>query len=167
MKVLVTGAAGFIGVHAARALLNRGDKVIGFDNLSPYYDVNLKKARLAQLEEDQRFSFVKGNLDDQGAVEKLFAEHRPQRVIHLAAQAGVRHSLTHPQDYAQSNLGGFSPFWKRAGITMWSTSCVCVIEFRLRRQHASREPAWAPRSVKQKAATVQPRLASSGSCLIR
>ena len=107
MKVLVTGAAGFIGFHTARALLDRGDEVIGYDNLSPYYDVNLKNARLAQLEGDQRFLFVKGDLADQETVEKLFAEHRPQRVIHLAAQAGVRHSLTHPQDYAQSNLVGF------------------------------------------------------------
>lgn len=107
MKVLVTGAAGFIGFHTARALLDRGDEVVGFDNLSPYYDVNLKKARLALLEGDLRFTFVKGDLADTTTVEKLFAEHRPQRVIHLAAQAGVRHSLTHPQDYAQSNLVGF------------------------------------------------------------
>lgn len=107
MKVLVTGAAGFIGFHTARALLDRGDKVVGFDNLSPYYDVNLKKARLAQIEPHDRFSFVRGDLTDQVAIDKLFSEHRPRRVIHLAAQAGVRHSLTHPRDYVQSNLVGF------------------------------------------------------------
>ena len=107
MKFLVTGAAGFIGFHTARALLDRGDEVIGFDNLSPYYDVNLKKARLAQLERRNRFAFVEADLADHEAIDRLFAEHRPQRVIHLAAQAGVRHSLTHPRDYVQSNLAGF------------------------------------------------------------
>ena len=107
MKFLVTGAAGFIGFHTARALLDRGDEVIGLDNLSPYYDVNLKKARLAQLEPRNRFVFVEADLADHEAIDRLFAEHRPQRVIHLAAQAGVRHSLTHPRDYVQSNLAGF------------------------------------------------------------
>jgi UDP-glucuronate 4-epimerase len=107
MKILVTGAAGFIGFHTARALLDRGDEVVGFDNLDPYYDVNLKKARLAQIEARDGFTFVKGELSDQDAVNRLFAEHQPQRVIHLAAQAGVRHSLTHPHDYARSNLSGF------------------------------------------------------------
>ena len=107
MKLLVTGAAGFIGFHTAQALLSRGDEVVGLDNMSAYYDVNLKKARLAQLEALSRFSFVKGDLADQETVDKLFAAHQPQRVIHLAAQAGVRHSLTHPHDYMQSNLVGF------------------------------------------------------------
>ena len=107
MRILVTGAAGFIGFHTAAALLDRGDEVIGFDNLSPYYDVNLKRGRLAQLERRDGFAFVKGDLADQTAVSELFAKYKPQRVIHLAAQAGVRHSLTHPHDYAQSNLVGF------------------------------------------------------------
>lgn len=107
MKILVTGAAGFIGFHTAQALLDRGDEVVGFDSLDPYYDVNLKKARLAQLEARDGFAFIKGDLSDQDAVNRLFAEHEPQRVIHLAAQAGVRHSLTHPHDYARSNLSGF------------------------------------------------------------
>jgi UDP-glucuronate 4-epimerase len=108
MKILVTGVAGFIGFHTARALLDRGDEVIGFDNLNPYYDVKLKEARLTELESNDRFSFVKGDLVDKPTIDKLFAEHRPRRVIHLAAQAGVRHSLTHPEDYVQSNLVGFS-----------------------------------------------------------
>ena len=107
MKILVTGAAGFIGFHTSAALLDRGNEVFGFDNLNPYYDVNLKKARLARLEAREGFTFIKGDLEKPAIVDALFAEHRPERVIHLAAQAGVRHSLTHPQDYAQSNLVGF------------------------------------------------------------
>jgi UDP-glucuronate 4-epimerase len=107
MKVLVTGAAGFVGFHTARALLDRGNEVIGFDNLSPYYDVTLKEARLAQLAPRNQFSFVKGDVADKTTIDNLFSEHRPERVIHLAAQAGVRYSLTHPEDYAQSNLVGF------------------------------------------------------------
>jgi UDP-glucuronate 4-epimerase len=107
MKVLVTGAAGFIGFHTARALLDRGDEVVGLDNLNPYYDVNLKRARLALLAARNRFSFVEADVADQAAVDVLFAEHNPERVIHLAAQAGVRYSLTHPRDYVRSNLDGF------------------------------------------------------------
>ena len=107
MKVLVTGAAGFIGFHTSAALLDRGAEVVGFDNLNPYYDVNLKKARLAQLEARDDFTSVKGDLEDTNAVDALFAEHKVQRVVHAAAQAGVRGSLSHPQDYAQSNLVGF------------------------------------------------------------
>ena len=107
MKVLVTGAAGFIGYHTARALLDRGDEVVGLDNLNPYYDVKLKEARLAQLTPRNQFAFVKADLADKAAIDRMFAEHRPERVIHLAAQAGVRHSLTHPEDYMQSNLVGF------------------------------------------------------------
>jgi UDP-glucuronate 4-epimerase len=107
MRVLVTGAAGFIGFHTAKVLLDRGDEVIGFDNLNPYYDVALKEARLAQLEPRNGFHFIKGDLADRAAMERLFAEHRPDRVVHLAAQAGVRHSLTHPHDYIRSNIDGF------------------------------------------------------------
>ncbi len=107
MKILVTGAAGFIGFHTARALLDRGDEVVGLDNLNPYYDVNLKRARLALLAARNRFSFVEADVADQAAVDALFAEHKPERVIHLAAQAGVRYSLTHPRDYVRSNLDGF------------------------------------------------------------
>ncbi|ODS01234.1 capsular biosynthesis protein CpsI [Methyloceanibacter methanicus] len=107
MRVLVTGAAGFIGFHAARALLDRGDDVIGFDNLNDYYDVGLKEARLAELAPYESFTFAKGDLADKDAVESVFAEHRPERVIHLGAQAGVRYSLTHPDAYVASNLVGF------------------------------------------------------------
>ncbi len=108
MKILVTGAAGFIGYCTARALLERGDQVSGIDNLSPYYDVGLKKARLAQLAQFGKFDFVEGDVADAYAVEMLFAEHRPERVIHLAAQAGVRYSLSDPSAYIRSNLVGFA-----------------------------------------------------------
>jgi UDP-glucuronate 4-epimerase len=107
MKVLVTGAAGFIGFHTADYLSRRGDNVVGFDNLSPYYDVNLKEARLSKLRAHANFQFVKGDLKDRSAVEAVFRDHRPQRVAHLAAQAGVRYSLTHPHAYGEANLTGF------------------------------------------------------------
>lgn len=107
MKVLVTGAAGFIGFHTAAALLDRGDEIIGVDNMSPYYDVSLKRARLARLEDRDHFQFVLRDLADREATSALFAEVRPDRVVHLAAQAGVRPSLTDPHAYVDANLVGF------------------------------------------------------------
>ena len=107
MHVLVTGAAGFIGFHVARALLARGDTVVGFDNVNDYYDPTLKEARLALLRKEPGFVFVKGGLEDEAAVRKLFSGKPFDRVIHLAAQAGVRYSLTNPGAYVQSNLVGF------------------------------------------------------------
>lgn len=107
MKILVTGAAGFIGFHTAKLLLDRGDEVIGFDNLNPYYDPRLKEARLAQLAPRNGFHFVRADLEDREAMEKLFADHKPHRVIHLAAQAGVRYSLANPHAYIDSNIVGF------------------------------------------------------------
>jgi UDP-glucuronate 4-epimerase len=107
MRVLVTGAAGFIGFHTARALLARGDKVVGIDNLNAYYDPALKQARLAELDGTPGFSFEAVDIADLAAMRRLFADARPQRVVHLAAQAGVRHSLTHPEAYAAANLTGF------------------------------------------------------------
>jgi UDP-glucuronate 4-epimerase len=106
MKVLVTGAAGFIGFHTAVRLLEAGQEVIGLDNLSPYYDVSLKEARLAQLEARAGFQFCKLDLADRSAVEDLFARCRPRRVIHLAAQAGVRYSIENPHAYVDSNVVG-------------------------------------------------------------
>jgi len=106
MRFLVTGAAGFIGFHTAKALLDRGDEVIGLDNLNPYYDVSLKQARLAQLQGRNGFTFHKLDLADRAGMEKLFSETRPQRVIHLAAQAGVRYSLEAPHAYVDSNVVG-------------------------------------------------------------
>ena len=107
MNILVTGAAGFIGFHVAKALLARGDTVTGFDNLNDYYDVTLKEDRLAQLRAGGGFTFVKGGLEEAAAVQALFAGKPFDRVIHLAAQAGVRYSLTNPGAYMQSNLVGF------------------------------------------------------------
>jgi UDP-glucuronate 4-epimerase len=106
MRVLVTGAAGFIGYHTAKALLARGDEVVGLDNLNTYYDVRLKEARLGQLASMPAFSFRKLDLADRTGVERLFAETQPQRVIHLAAQAGVRYGLENPHAYVDANIVG-------------------------------------------------------------
>ena len=106
-QILLTGAAGFIGFHVASLLLARGDQVIGLDNLNDYYDPVLKQARLAQLTEHQAFTFVKADISDQVAMAKVFATHKPQRVVHLAAQAGVRYSVQHPQAVISSNVVGF------------------------------------------------------------
>ncbi len=108
MKYLVTGCAGFIGSHVALLLLDRGDEVVGLDDLNPYYDVKLKEARLSRLEGHQRFSFVKAGVEDKAAVDETFVKRGPfDQVIHLAAQAGVRYSLTHPQAYVDANITGF------------------------------------------------------------
>ena len=107
MKILVTGAAGFIGMHASQILLARGDEVVGLDNLNDYYDVQLKLDRLARLTPHSNSRFVKLDVADQGGMEKLFAEEKFDRVIHLAAQAGVRYSLVNPHAYVESNLAGF------------------------------------------------------------
>lgn len=107
MKVLVTGTAGFIGSHLALRLLDRGDEVIGLDNLSDYYDVNLKKARLARFMDHPGYTHVHADLADRAAVEAVFATHRPQRVVNLAAQAGVRYAAENPHIYVASNVTGF------------------------------------------------------------
>jgi UDP-glucuronate 4-epimerase len=106
MKILVTGAAGFIGFHTARRLLARGDEVVGFDVVDDYYDPAIKEARLARLAGPQ-FTFVRANLADRGAVGAVFAAHRFDRVIHLAAQAGVRYSIENPHAYVESNIVAF------------------------------------------------------------
>jgi UDP-glucuronate 4-epimerase len=107
LKVLVTGAAGFIGFHLAERLLQRGDLVIGLDNLNDYYDVTLKEARLGRLQSHPPFHFERLDLTDREALQRLFQEHRPDVVVNLAAQAGVRYSLQNPYSYLQSNLEGF------------------------------------------------------------
>jgi UDP-glucuronate 4-epimerase len=105
-KILVTGAAGFIGYHAAMRLVERGDEVVGLDNLNDYYDVTLKHARLAKLADKPNFRFVKMDLADRGDVAALFGSERFERVIHLGAQAGVRYSIENPFAYVDSNLVG-------------------------------------------------------------
>jgi len=112
MTVLVTGAAGFIGYHLSQRLLERGTAVVGFDNLNPYYDPSLKRARLAQLEATAartatRFELIEADLEDRAAVEAAFASHQPKQVVNLAAQAGVRYSIENPSAYIQANLVGF------------------------------------------------------------
>ncbi|MCK0509373.1 NAD-dependent epimerase [Aromatoleum anaerobium] len=107
MKVLITGAAGFIGMHTCQVLLARGDEVVGLDNLNDYYDPRLKEDRLARLTPHPRFRFVKLDVADRGGMERLFAVEGFDRVVHLAAQAGVRYSLQNPHAYVDSNLVGF------------------------------------------------------------
>ena len=113
MKILVTGAAGFIGYHTAKRLLDRGDDVVGFDAVNDYYDPALKEARLSLLDDKSKtakgsFTFIRADLADQTKVKDAFETHEFGRVIHLAAQAGVRHSLERPQDYVQSNIVAFT-----------------------------------------------------------
>jgi UDP-glucuronate 4-epimerase len=107
MKVLITGAAGFIGMHVAQILLKRGDKVIGIDNLNGYYDPKLKRARLNQLKPFANFTFIQGDIADWPTISGLFEREKPNRVVNLAAQAGVRYSLKNPHAYLQTNLVGF------------------------------------------------------------
>jgi len=107
MKILVTGAAGFIGMHTSLKLCQQGHEVLGLDNLNDYYDPALKHARLAQLDGVQNFRFLKGDIADNDMIARLFADEKFDRVVNLAAQAGVRYSLQNPHAYAQSNLVGF------------------------------------------------------------
>ncbi len=107
MTILVTGAAGFVGFHVAKALLTRGDTVVGLDNLNAYYDPSLKRARLAELQTTPRFTFAHTDLADRTAIKELFAAIKPTHVVHLGAQAGVRYSIDHPEAYVDSNVVGF------------------------------------------------------------
>jgi UDP-glucuronate 4-epimerase len=133
MAVLVTGAAGFIGFHTCAALLARGDLVVGLDNINDYYDPALKQARLVQLDAlntEGRFSFIKADIADQASVDSVLTEYKISRVIHLAAQAGVRYSLENPRAYVASNIVGFTNILEAcrhsgvAHLTYASTSSV-------------------------------------------
>jgi len=108
MKILVTGAAGFIGMHLSKRLLERGDEVVGIDNLNDYYAVQLKHDRLKQLDGYEKFSFIRMDMADREAMAQLFKEQQFNRVMNLAAQAGVRYSLENPLAYVDSNLVGFA-----------------------------------------------------------
>ncbi len=107
MKILVTGAAGFIGMHTSLRLIDRGDVVVGIDNLNNYYDVSLKEARLAKLQTSENFIFYSENIEDKDKITNIFKKEKPDFVIHLAAQAGVRYSLENPHAYVDSNIHGF------------------------------------------------------------
>lgn len=107
MRVLITGTAGFIGNAVAKKLLDRGDEVIGLDNMNDYYDVSLKESRVARLKDEDGFTEIRGDLQDRLLLESIFTRHKPQRVINLAAQAGVRYSLENPHAYIDSNIVGF------------------------------------------------------------
>jgi UDP-glucuronate 4-epimerase len=107
MVILVTGAAGFVGMHVCKRLLEQGYTVVGLDNLNDYYDVNLKNSRLVQLSDKKRFVFEKINICDQDGLPKLFSRYKFSKVVHLAAQVGVRYSLINPVAYADTNLSGF------------------------------------------------------------
>ena len=108
MKILITGTAGFIGNALAQKLLDRGDEVIGIDNINNYYDVNLKLARLDKIKDHNNFTEVKISIEDRDAIAETFKKHQPQRVVNLAAQAGVRYSLVNPHAYIDSNIVGFT-----------------------------------------------------------
>src|ERR1051325_7390124 len=116
MKILVTGAAGFIGMHVAMRLAERGDEVVGIDNLNDYYDVGLKEDRLSILLSNLKFRFIKMDIADNEELEMLFARERFDRVVNLAAQAGVRYSIENPLAYISSNIIGFTNIleaWRR------------------------------------------------------
>jgi UDP-glucuronate 4-epimerase len=135
MKILVTGAAGFIGSHTATKLLARGDEVVGLDNLNDYYDVRLKYARLARLESQPGFRFVKLDLADRPGMTELFAREKFDRVIHLAAQAGVRYSIENPLAYVDSNVVGTANVLEGCRHNGVAAPDLCVDEFGVRRQH--------------------------------
>lgn len=135
MKILVTGAAGFIGYHVSKRLLERGDEVVAIDSVNDYYDPQIKEARLRLLEETSRgtksgYHFIRGNLADRSVVDKCFGDHTFDRVIHLAAQAGVRYSLENPHAYVESNIIAFTNMLEAcrhnsvAHLTYASTSSV-------------------------------------------
>ena len=107
MKILITGTAGFIGSRLAERLLERGEEIIGIDNLNDYYDVSLKEARLAKIKDHPGFTEARIGIEDRPAMEALFAKHKPNKVVNLAAQAGVRYSLENPHSYVESNIMGF------------------------------------------------------------
>ena len=107
MKVLVTGTAGFIGFHSAIKFLERGDEVVGFDNVNDYYDINIKRERLKLLNNYSNFQFNEGSLEDSDFITEIFNVNQPERVLHLAAQAGVRYALKDPESYLDSNIKGF------------------------------------------------------------
>ena len=124
MKILVTGVAGFIGMHVAKRLLERGDEVVGVDNLNDYYDVKLKQDRLEQLKPFGKFRFIKLDIAERETIADLFVQEKFERVINLAAQPGVRYSLKNPHATSVPILSALPIFSKAAGITTCSILCM-------------------------------------------
>ena len=133
--ILVTGAAGFIGFHVARRLLAEGRAVVGLDNLNDYYDPALKEARLDILRGEQGFAFEQIDLADRASMERLFARHRFAKVVHLAAQAGVRYSIENPHAYVDANLEGFVNVLEGCRHQWMRPSGLCIVVVGLRRQY--------------------------------
>jgi nucleoside-diphosphate-sugar epimerase len=136
--VLLTGAAGFIGFHVAQRLMADGHRVLGLDNLNDYYDPTLKQARLDRLMPNAAFTFERLDVSDREAMSELFRRHRPARVVHLAAQAGVRYSIQNPHAYVEANLVGFMKSSRAATI---SGALSRVVQLRLRCEHAPCSPS--------------------------
>lgn len=124
--VFITGSSGFIGSNLAKRILTTepDTKVIGLDNMNDYYDVRIKEARLAELQKFENYTFIKGNLADKAMIDSIFEQHHPDIVVNLGAQAGVRYSITNPDAYIESNMIGFTTFWKPAVIIRWSIWCM-------------------------------------------
>jgi UDP-glucuronate 4-epimerase len=125
-KILVTGAAGFIGFFLCKQLLAQGEEVIGLDNLNDYYDVILKQARLGQLTDKDNFLFYQLDLADRQGMAQLFADIKPDRVLHMAAQAGVRYSLTNPHAYVDCNLVGLYEYLRGLSVFGSKTFSICL-----------------------------------------
>ncbi len=131
MNILVTGAAGFIGFHVCKRLLERGERVTGVDNMNDYYDVSLKEARLAMLLPFEGFTFVKADIADRNAMEELFRTGEFERVVNLAAQAGVRYSIQNPHAYIDSNIVGFLNILEGCRHNGVTASCLCIVKLGL------------------------------------
>ena len=159
--VMVTGAAGFIGFHVARALLDAGSTVIGVDSMNAYYDPALKEARLRELAGRPGFAFHRLDLADRDRTAALFAGSRPERVIHLAAQAGVRYSLANPHAYIDANIVGFLNVLEGCRHNGGRASHLRVLELRLRRQHGDAVLGARERRPPASASTPPPRRPTS------
>ena len=125
--ILITGVAGFIGSYLTKGLFSTFDgiKVVGIDNVNDYYDVRLKKERLKEIKKEKNFKFIKGSIADKELILSIFDEYKPQVVVNLGAQAGVRYSIVNPDAYIESNIIGFLIYWRDA-VTILEASTLCI-----------------------------------------